>query len=221
MDTNNQPDNFEFGKLEKMDQNTKNILNSVVNYFSEYQEIIFKIFSTSQNMSIEINEIKKEIFEKYLITYHHEILENIIYIISTIQEKYKSKYFLAIADFVDLIYQNSFYDVFSIKFQEMELLYPLSITENHLMIFNLIVYVEHIKFKLYEQLELKTNNLNIKKTLEKRKTNSLLRINVCVNLLENYPSITNKDYDYQTIITKNGFFKKNSDYVEKFFKEIN
>jgi hypothetical protein len=85
-----------------------------------------------------------------------------------------------------------------------------------------MVYVEHIKYKLYEQLESTVpDNQAVKNTLIKRKTNSLLRINVCVNLLENYPRINDKEYDYLDTIEKYGVFVRNMDFVDKFFKEIN
>jgi hypothetical protein len=205
-----------------MDSHTQNAMDQLVNYFSQYQEIMFKVFTTSQNMSFEINQLKKNIFEQILITFHEESMQYILYIVDSIQKKYKLKYFLALADFLDLIYQNAFYDVFSVKFQELEIIDSNKIKEAHLIIFNLIVYVEHIKYCLYEQLENKVPNDNnvIKNTLSKRKSNCLLRINVCVNLLNNYPRISNKDFDYLNIIQKYDIFKKNPNFTDKFFKEI-
>jgi hypothetical protein len=205
-----------------MDNNTKIALNGIVSFFPEYQDIMYRLFTTSQNLSSEINQIRKTIFDEILITYHEDVMENILYIIDNIQQKYTPKYFLAIPDFLDLIYQNAFYDVFAIKFQELEIVDPDKIRDKHLYIFNLMVYVEHIKYKLYEQLESTVpDNQAVKNTLIKRKTNSLLRINVCVNLLENYPRINDKEYDYLDTIEKYGVFVRNMDFVDKFFKEIN
>ena len=108
------------------------------------------------------------------------------------------------------------------KFQELEIVDPDKIRDKHLYIFNLMVYVEHIKYKLYEQLEPGSyDNKAITNTLIKRKFNSIQRINVCVNLLEKYPRIDNKEYDYLTIIEKYSIFVRNMDFVDKFFKEIN
>ena len=79
---------------------------------------------------------------------------------------------MAIADFIDLVYQNAFYDIFATKFQELELIEPEKIKEAHLNIFNLIIYVEHIKYKLYEELESKApKNQAVLNTLKKRKSN--------------------------------------------------
>ena len=50
----------------------------------------------------------KTIFDEILVTFHEESMENILYIIKTIQDKYSPKYFLAIADFIDLVYQRTF-----------------------------------------------------------------------------------------------------------------
>lgn len=204
------------------DNNIKIALNGIVSFFPEYQDIMYKLFTTNQNLSNNINQLRKTIFDEILITYHEDVMENILYIIDSIQQKYAPKYFLAIADFIDLVYQNSFYDVFAMKLQEMEIVDPERITPKHLYIFNLMVYVEHIKYKLYEQLEpTSPDNKAIKNTLINRKSNSIQRINVCVNLLENYPRIDNKDYDYLTIIEKYGIFVKDIDFTDKFFKEIN
>ena len=221
-DSDAQTNKNELTEFEKIDDKTKIALNGIVSFFPEYQEVMYKLFTTSQNMSNEINQIKRTIFDEILITYHEEAMQYILYIIDNIQKKYTSKYFLALADFVDLIYQNSFYDIFAMKFQELEIVDPEKIKEKHLMIFNLMVYVEHIKYKLYEQLEADTfNNQAVKNTLTKRKNNALFRINVCANLLENYPRITNKNYDYIAVIEKYGVFAKNPDFTDKFFKEIN
>lgn len=217
-ETNNSNDSI----CKDMDSNTKKALDGIVAYFGKYQEIMYKVFTTSQNMSSEINQIKKDIFDEIFITYHEESMRYILYIIDNIQKKYTLKYFLALADFIDLIYQNAFYDIFAVKFQELEIVDQNKIKEAHLMIFNLIVYVEHIKYCLYEQLEAKApNNQAVKNTLIKRKSNSLLRINVCANLLENYPRINNKELDYMNIIDKYKIFTKNLDFNNKFFKEIN
>ena len=205
-----------------MDNNTKIALNGIVSFFPEYQDIMYRLFTTGQNVSSEINQLRKTIFDEILITYHEDAMENILYIIDNIQQKYTPKYFLAIPDFIDLIYQNAFYDVFAMKFQELEIVDPDKIRDKHLYIFNLMVYVEHIKYKLYEQLEATApDNKVVKTTLIKRKANSLLRINVCVNLLENYPRINDKEYDYLDTIEKYGIFVKDVDFVDKFFKEIN
>lgn len=214
MDSHNQ--------FKNMNDDTKNALTGIVSFFPEFQEVMYKLFTTKQNMSIEINQIKRTIFDNFLITYHEEVMQHILYIIDNIQQKYTSKYYLALADFIDLIYQNAFYDIFAVKLQEMEIMSPDEIKETHLLIFNLIVYVEHIKYKLYEQLESGgLNNQAVKNTLIKRKNNNLSRINVCVNLLEKYPRINNKDYDYITIIDKYKIFVKNPEFIDKFFKEIN
>ena len=220
----NQINKDETAKLQisDMDDNTKIALNGFVSFFPDYQEIMYKLFTTSQNMSTEINQMRRTIFDEILITYHEETMQNILYIIDNIQKKYTPKYFLALADFIDLIFQNAFYDIFAMKFQELEIVDPDKIKEKHLLIFNLIVYAEHIKYKLYEQLESNTvNNQAIKNTLAKRKNNSLFRINVCVNLLENHPRISNKNYDYIATIDKYGIFSKNPEFTDKFFKEIN
>ena len=209
-------------QFKNMNDDTKNVLTGIVNFFPEFQEVMYKLFTTKQNMSIEINQIKRTIFDNFLITYHEEVMQHILYIIDNIQQKYTSKYYLALADFIDLIYQNAFYDIFAVKLQEMEIISPDEIKETHLLIFNLIVYVEHIKYKLYEQLESNSlNNQAIKNTLIKRKNNNLSRINVCVNLLEKYSGISNKDCDYITIIDKYKIFVKNPEFIDKFFKEIN
>jgi hypothetical protein len=205
-----------------MEPDTKNALNSIVGFFPDYQDVMYKLFTTSQNMSNEINQIRRTIFDEILITYHEESLKYILYVIDNAQQKHTPKYFLALADFIDMIYQNAFYDIFAMKFQELEIVDSEKITEKHLMIFNLIVYVEHIKYKLYEQLESDTvNNQPVKNTLAKRKANSLLRINVCANLLENYPRINDENYDYINTISKYGIFSKNPEFTDKFFKEIN
>ena len=200
----------------------KRACDGIVSFFPEYQNVMFKVFTTSQNMSNEINSIKKSIFDEILITYHEESMEYILYIIETIQNKYISNYSLAIADFIDLIYQNAFYDIFSTKLQELELVQPEKIKEAHLRIFNLIVYVEHVKYKLYEQLETaNSNNLAVVNTLKKRKNNSILKINVCANLLENYPRISDKELDYVITIEKYGIYTKVTGFSDKFFKNIN
>jgi hypothetical protein len=205
------------------EQDAKQACDLIISFFPEYQNLMFKVFTTNCNMSNEINEIKKTIFNDILITFHEESMEYILYIIDSIQKKYTSKYSLAIPDFIDLIYQNAFYDIFSTKFQELELIEPEKIKEAHLKIFNLIVYVEHIKYKLYEQFENKIPNTNtaILNTLKKRKNNSILRINVCANLLENHPRITNEEFDYVKIIEHYGIYTKDSNFSDKFFKEIN
>ena len=83
------------------------------------------------------------------------------------------------------------------------------------------VYVEHIKYSLYAKLESGIpDNQVVKNNLLQRKSNSILRINVCVNLLEKYPRINNKEYDYLHIIEKNSIFVRNKNFTDKFFKEI-
>jgi hypothetical protein len=203
--------------------NAKQACDLIIDFFPEYQGIMYKVFTTSRNMSNEINEIKKTIFNNILITFHDELMEYITYIINTIQKKYTSKYFLAIPDFIDLVYQNAFYDIFTTKFQELEIISPEKIKESHLKIFNLMVYVEHVKYKLYEQFENNApkTNIAILNTIKKRKNNCILRINVCDNLLENHPRITYKEFDYKKIIEHYKIYTKNPDLTDKFFKEIN
>ena len=105
-DSDAQTNKNELTEFEKIDDKTKIALNGIVSFFPEYQEVMYKLFTTSQNMSNEINQIKRTIFDEILITYHEEAMQYILYIIDNIQKKYTSKYFLALADFVDLIYQN-------------------------------------------------------------------------------------------------------------------
>jgi hypothetical protein len=202
---------------------TKKACDEIVKFFPEFQNLMYKVFTTSQNMASEINKIKKIIFDEILVVYHEESMEYIEYIIKSLQEKYTPKYFLAIADFIDLVYQNAFYDIFSVKFQELELIEPEKIKEAHLKIFNLIIYVEHIKYKFYEELENTSpiNNVSIHNTLKKRKNNCILRINVCLNILEGHPEISNKEYNYKNIIEKYNLYVKTPDFTDKFFKEIN
>lgn len=203
-------------------QDAKNACDAIVSYFPEYQNLMYKVFTTNQNMSPEINQIKKTIFDDILVSYHEESMEYITYIIDTLQQKYTSKYFLAIPDFIDLIYQNAFYDIFATKLQELEIISPETIKEAHLKIFNLMVYVEHVKYKLYEQFENKApNNLALLQTLRKRKNNSILRINVCCNLLEKHSRILDYEYDYIKTIETYGVYKKDPDFSDTFFKEIN
>jgi hypothetical protein len=209
-------------KNKDFELNVQNALNGIVSFFPEYQDLMYKLFTSRDNMTNEINKLKKTIFDEILITYHEEVMENILYIIENIQQKHTLKYLLAIPDFIDLLYNNDFYDVFAMKFQELEIIDPDKITVKHLNIFNLMVYAEHIKYNLYVQLESKLpDNEVIKNNLITRKANSILRINVCVNLLENYPRISNKEYDYLHIIEKNSIFVRNMEFTNKFFKEIN
>lgn len=201
---------------------TEKIMSSLAGFFLDYQDLMYLVFTTSQNMSNEINKLKKLIFDEYFVRYHEEIMENIEYLINYIKKTYTPKYYLAVVDFIDLVYQNAFYDIFATKLQELEIVNPEKIKEPHLYIFNLIVYVEHIKYKLYEEYETKsTDNPSIKKTLQKRKANSLLRIGVCCNLLEPYPKITNEELNYLNVISKYSVFERNLEYCEKFFKDIN
>jgi hypothetical protein len=213
---------MDFNLIKEPVNEIKKACDAIISFFPEYQNIMYKVFTTSQNMSHSINNIKKTIFDEILIVYHEESMENILYIIKTIQDKYSPKYFLAIADFIDLVYQNAFYDIFATKFQELELIEPEKIKEAHLNIFNLIIYVEHVKYKLYEELESKSSdNLAILNTLKKRKSNSILRINVCVNIIENYPPISNQQFNYKNVIEKYNIYIKTQDYTDKFFKDIN
>jgi hypothetical protein len=204
---------------------TKKILNSLAGFFYDYQDLMYQVFTTSTNMANEINKLKKTLFDEYFVRYHEEIMENIEYLIEYIKTTYKPKYFLAVCDFIDLVYQNAFYDIFATKLQELEIVNPDKIKEPHLYIFNLIVHVEHVKYNLYVQTEMinsqTSNNPAVGKTLEKRKANSLLRIGVCTNLLEPYSQITNQEFNYMNIIKKYGVFEKNMTYHEKFFKDIN
>jgi hypothetical protein len=224
MSTHNENDETKIQneKNKDFELDIKIALNGIVSFFPEYQDIMYRLFTTGQNMTNEINQLKKTIFDEILITYHEDVMANILYIIENIQQKHTPKYLLAIPDFIDIIYQNDFYDVFAMKFQELEIIDPDKITVKHLYIFNLMVYVEHIKYNLYVQLESKfPDNQAVKNNLITRKANSILRINVCVNLLENYPRISNKEYDYLHIIEKNSIFVRNMEFTNKFFKEIN
>lgn len=200
----------------------KNACDSIVNFFPQYQNVMYKVFTTNQNLSNEINNIKKIIFDNILVVFYEESLEYIEYIIESIKQKYTSVYSLAIPDFIDLIYQNAFYDIFSAKFQELEIKQPDKITNEHLKIFNLIIYAEHIKYMLYEEYKNKTSSTNttIMNTFEKRKNNSILRINVCMNLLKQYPRINDEYFDYVNIIDKYKIYNSKQDFENKFFKEI-
>ena len=124
-----------------MTENIENIqilVNKICSFFPEYQNIMYKVLTTSQNMSNNINRIKKEFFDEVFIPYHIEMMENITDVLEKLQKQENIKYLLAIVDFIDLIYQNAFYDIFSKKFQELENMYPDNIKEAHLRTFNLI-----------------------------------------------------------------------------------
>lgn len=222
--------NREFNQLDKqleknlnssnIDKEILSVLDKVINFFPSYQNIMYLVFTTGNNMANDINQLKKEFFDQIVINYYEDVLEHILYIIDSTQRQHKSKYFLAFADFIDFIYQNSFYDVFSVKFLEMETKDSSKLTPRHLHIFNLIVFVEHVKYDLYMHMEKDSpNNVAIFNTLKKRKENSLLRINVCVNLLEKYD--TSEDlYDHLKLIEKFGSFVKSDTFSHKIFKNI-
>jgi hypothetical protein len=204
-----------------IDPEILSVLNKVINFFPSYQNIMYQVFTTGNNMANDINELKKEFFESVVINYYSDVMEHIFYIISETQRQYKSKYFLAFCDFIDFIYQNCFYDIFSVKFQEFELKNPQTLTPKHLHIFNLIVLVEHVKYDLYSHMEEDApKNVAILNTLKKRKDNSLLRINVCVNLLEKYDT-SDDIYDHLKLIDKFNLFVKSNDFTDKHFKNIN
>ena len=139
MSAQNEIDQIKCINDKNLEPSILNALNRIVRYFPEYQDIMYKIFTTSQNMSNEINQLKKNIFDEILITFHEDVMENILYIVDNIQQLYTQKYILAIVDFIDMIFQNDFYDIFSMKFQELEIIDPDKITIKHLYIFNLMV----------------------------------------------------------------------------------
>lgn len=200
----------------KTEQNINIVIsNELVKYFLQYQEIMYKVFTTSQNLTLQINNIKKNIFDNLFILYHEEMMLNISFFIDSIKNNYNLKYFLALADFIDLVYQNAFYDIFASKLVDLENNEPEKITKEHMKIFYLIIYVEHVKYMLYVDLEPKTTNQNILNTLKKRKENSILRINVCVNILRNY-----KEDDYKNIIEKYNIYTENPDFIDKSFGKI-
>jgi hypothetical protein len=204
-----------------MDNNKTNqdiniqICNELIKYFLQYQDIMYKVFTTSQNLTLQINNIKKNIFDNLFISYYEEMMINVSYFMESIKNDYKPKYFLALADFIDLVYQNAFYDIFTSKLAQMENSEPEKITSEHMKIFYLIVYVEHIKYELYSELELKTTNQNILNTLKKRKSNNILRINVCDNILKKY-----NENDYLNIIDKYNIYTPNPEFSDISFTKI-
>lgn len=218
-----------------IDEKTKQMLNDLAALYQNYQDLLYEVFTSNKNVSYEINETKKHVFEKYFMKYYNEIMENIMYVIDAVQKNYEPKYLLSLVDFIDLIYQNSFYDIFAKKMQELENKNPEYITKDHLKIFHLIIFVEHIKYKLYEFYETKVPNTNdnIKNTLLKRKNNAILKMNVCMNILQDYMFDKNNnyistyendedyEYDCKKIITKYKIFNRNLEYTKKFFTDIN
>jgi hypothetical protein len=166
------------------------VYNKIINTYPIYYNIFKKYYSDGKDVSNELNRLYQPIFYGLLEHYNEYMISGIKDIIIDIIKKYNPEKPYAIIDFIEFIYGNILYETFLFEIKKID---SNIIGYEHLCIFEYIINVETIKYKLYlETISKIEPQSKILLAMEHRLINCFKKISFCLSYLErNYSSHAN------------------------------
>ena len=165
-------------------------LNKIILTYPVYYKIFEKYYNEGKNIKYELDRIYEPIFIGIMEFYYKYMTEGINEIISQIKNKYKPDKPYAIIDFIEFLFGNILYETFLTEIKKID---KKNISYEYLCIFEYIIRVELVKYKLYLEVINKIDSGNkILLAMKFRKENCVKKISFCIGYLEkNYFSHTN------------------------------
>ena len=182
----------------------QDILNKIIHTFPIYYKIFEKYYSEGTDVSDDLNRLYRSIFTG-LMEYYSEFMTDGIYeIISNINTKYKPESAYGIIDYMEFLFGNILYETFLSEIKKMT---PNNIGYEHLCVFEYIIRVELVKYKLYMEIISKIiPGSKIIIAMERRVENCLKKISFSLGWInKNYSSHENIIILCKNLITEFGF----------------
>lgn len=123
-------------------------MNKIILTYPIYYNIFEKYYSGSKDVSRDLNKIYQPIFIGLIEFYSEFMTVGIEEIIKTINTKYKPESVYAIIDYIEYLFGNIFYETILTEIKKINL---DSISYEYLCVFEYIIRVELIKYRLYQE----------------------------------------------------------------------
>ena len=164
----------------------QNIYDKIIKTFPIYYKIFEKYYLEGKDVSYELNRLYKPIFVGLIEHYDKLMTEGISNIIYDIKIKYNPDKPYAIIDYIEYIYGNILYETFLFEIKKIDI---DTIRYEHLCIFEYIITVELIKYKLYlETINKIESGSKLILAMKYRLTNCEKKIFFSLGWLEKYCS---------------------------------
>jgi hypothetical protein len=123
-------------------------MNKIILTYPIYYKIFEKYYSGSKDVSRDLNRIYQPIFIGLMEYYSEFMTGGIEEIIKTINLRYKPESVYAIIDYIEYLFGNILYETFLTEIKKIN---PDSISYEYLCVFEYIIRVELIKYRLYQE----------------------------------------------------------------------
>lgn len=183
-------------------------MDKIILSYPIYYKIFEKYFKEGKDVSRELNRIYQPIFIGLMEYYSEFMTEGIEQIIKTINTKYQPESVYAIIDYIEYLFGNIFYETFLIEIKKIN---PNSISYEYLCVFEYIIRVELIKYRLYQEtLSKLVPGSKIIPAMEHRVENCIRKISFSIGYLQkNYSTHESVIYLCKNIINESGFELEN------------
>lgn len=183
-------------------------MNKIILTYPIYYKIFEKYYKEGKNVSTELNRIYQPIFVGLMEYYCEFMTVGIEEIIKNINTKYKPDSSYAIIDYIEYLYGNIYYETFLTEIKKIN---PNSISYEYLCVFEYIIRVELVKYRLYQEtLSKLVPGSKIILAMEYRIINCIRKISFSLGYLENkYSSHVDIINLCKNLINESGFELEN------------
>jgi hypothetical protein len=179
-------------------------LKKIIFTFPIYYKIFEKYYSKGTDVSGDLNRIYQSIFSGLMEYYSEFMLTGIDVIISGISSKYNPDKPYAIIDYIEFLFGNILYETFLTEIKKIN---PNTIRYEHLCVFEYIIRVELVKYRLYlETISKIESESKLIIAMENRVGNCIKKISFSLGELEkNYSTHENIIELCKNLISESGF----------------
>ena len=157
-------------------------MNKIILTYPIYYNIFQKYYSGGKDVSRDLNRIYQPIFIGLMEYYSEFMTVGIEEIIKTINTKYKPESVYAIIDYIEYLFGNIFYETFLTEIKKIN---QDTISYEYLCVFEYIIRVELIKYRLYQEtLSKLVSGSKIIPAMEYRVDGCLRKISFSLGYLE-------------------------------------
>ncbi len=200
-------ENINTTKFEDIPKNMsyQEYINKIILTYPIYYNIFQKYYTEGKDVSRDLNRIYQPIFIGLMEYYSEFMTEGIEEIIKTINNQYKPESVYAIIDYIEYLFGNIFYETFLTEIKKIN---PVHIGYEYLCVFEYIIRVELVKYRLYQEtLDKLVPESKVIPAIQYRVVNCLRKISFSLGYLEkNYPSHTNVIGLCYSLIANSGYF---------------
>jgi hypothetical protein len=186
----------------------QDFMDKIILTYPIYYKVFEKYFSGDKNVHEILNKLYQPIFTGLIEYYSEFMCGGINIIISTIENKYKPESAYAIIDYIEFLFGNILYETFLIEINKIN---QNTIRYEHLCVFEYIIRVELVKYKLYlETLSKLVPGSKIIVPMTNRLENCIKKISFSLGYLEKKYSKHQDQIDLcKQIIVESGFELEN------------